>query len=91
MDSKAFLVPQHEPPASVRLTEYDRAHMKLYLRLLDAASEGADWREVTAVLFGIDPQQEPIRARRMYETHLARARWMTSNGYRHLLQGGRRE
>ncbi|WP_127074182.1 DNA -binding domain-containing protein [Pelagibacterium lentulum] len=77
---------QDQPPDGLSLTEYDRAHMKLYLRLLDAASEGADWREVTAVLFGIDPQQDPKRARRMYEAHLARARWMTNNGYRQLVQ-----
>jgi len=81
---------RNQPPNSQELTDYDRAHMKLYIRLLDAASEGADWREVTAVLFGIDPQPHPERARHMYETHLARARWMTSNGYRHLVQGGRR-
>ena len=30
-----------EPPDSAMLTDYDRAHMKLYLRLLDAASDGA--------------------------------------------------
>lgn len=75
---------QDQPPDGVRLTEYDRSQMKLYLRLLDAASEGADWREVMAVLFGIDPKHEPERARRMYETHLARARWMANKGYRQL-------
>ncbi|HEV7285510.1 MAG TPA: DUF2285 domain-containing protein, partial [Kaistia sp.] len=33
------------PPSSDTLTTYDREHMKLYLRLLDAEREGADWRE----------------------------------------------
>lgn len=67
------------------LTDYDRAHLVLYMRLLDAAAEGADWTEVAPVLFGIDPAAEPDRARRVHDSHLARARWMTSTGYRHLL------
>ena len=76
-----------EPPDSAMLTDYDRAHMKLYLRLLDAASDGADWREAVSVLFGLDPEREPERARRIHDRHLARARWMTEHGYRKLLEG----
>ncbi|HHX91732.1 MAG TPA: DUF2285 domain-containing protein, partial [Paracoccus sp.] len=38
------------------------------------------------VLFGIDPVQEPERARQVHDSHLARARWMTQSGYRQLLQ-----
>ena len=76
-----------EPPESAALTDYDRAHAKLYLRLLDAAADGADWREVVSVLFEIDPADDPERARHIHDTHLARARWMTEHGYRQLLQG----
>lgn len=76
-----------EPPESAALTDYDRAHAKLYLRLLDAAAEGADWREVASVLFKLDPEVDPERARRVHDTHLARARWMTEHGYRQLLRG----
>ncbi|RVC21445.1 DUF2285 domain-containing protein, partial [Mesorhizobium sp. M7A.F.Ca.AU.002.02.1.1] len=36
----------------------------------------------------IDPEQEPERAFKSWETHLARARWMTTSGYRYLLAGG---
>ncbi|WP_434721289.1 DNA -binding domain-containing protein [Mesorhizobium sp. RIZ17] len=68
------------------LTEYDRTHVKLYMRLFDADADGADWREVVKVLFGIDPTLEPQRARRVYDSHLARARWMTRSGYRQLLR-----
>jgi hypothetical protein len=32
--------------------------------------------------------QEHDRARRAWESHLARARWMTERGYHHLLRGG---
>lgn len=78
-----------EPPQSSTLTAYDREHMKLYLRLLDAATDGAGWQEAVSVLFGIDPDREPERARRIYDSHLARARWMTEQGYRLLLREGR--
>ncbi len=78
-----------EPPESAQLTDYDRAHMKDYMRALDAATEGADWREAVAVIFGIDPDAEPERARRVHDSHLARARWMTEHGYRELLRGTR--
>jgi hypothetical protein len=76
-----------EPPVSADLTNYDREHMKVYMRVLDAATDGADWREAVAVIFGIDPDADPERARRVHDSHLARARWMTEHGYRKLLHG----
>ena len=78
------------PPDSRELTDYDHEHMKLYMRVLDAASDGADWREAVAVIFEIDPSTDPERARRVHDSHLARARWMAEHGYRHLLHEGRR-
>lgn len=75
-------------PTSPVLTGYDERHLVTYLRLLDAAEDGADWREVAAIVLHIDPAREPLRARRAWETHLVRARWMTEHGYRHLLRGG---
>ena len=75
-----------QPPQSDALTDYDRTHMRLYLRILDASSEGADWKEVVTVLFGLDPAKEPERAQRVHDAHLLRARWMTEHGYRHLLR-----
>jgi len=74
------------PPISTRLTRYDERHLVTYLRLLDAAEEGADWREVVSIVFGLDPAQDPERARIVHDTHLARARWMTQAGYRDLLR-----
>ncbi|MCP1931042.1 MULTISPECIES: DNA -binding domain-containing protein [Bradyrhizobium] len=82
MTQQAFL---DEPPQSSALTTYDRAHMKLYMRLLDAETDGADWREAVSVLFGIDPRREPDRANRVHRSHLARARWMTEQGFRMLI------
>ncbi|MFS8035356.1 DNA -binding domain-containing protein [Xanthobacter sp. AM11] len=80
-----------EPPESSTLTDYDRTHMTLYLRLLDATTDGADWREVVPVLFGLDPDREPERARHVHDSHLARARWMTTDGYRLLVREGHRD
>lgn len=75
-------------PTAAILTGYDEQHLVTYLRLLDADAEGADWEEVTRIVLHIDPAHEPERARRAWESHLARARWMTEKGYRHLLHGG---
>ncbi len=75
-------------PADHILTGYDEQHLVTYLRLLDADKAGADWREVAKIVLHIDPAREPDRAKRAWESHLARARWMTEAGYRHLLQGG---
>lgn len=74
-----------EPPASDTLTEYDERHLVTYLRLLDAAAEGADWREAVRVIFEVDPGKDVDIARRLHDSHLARARWMTQAGYRDLL------
>ena len=75
-------------PTDSVLTDYDQKHLVTYLRLLDADAEGADWREVTRIVLHIDPNREPDRACRAFDTHLARAKWMTEHGYRHLLRGG---
>ncbi|MCO5081106.1 MAG: DUF2285 domain-containing protein [Rhizobiaceae bacterium] len=76
----------NEPPKSNKLTPYDREHMKLYLRLLDAARDGANWREAVQILFGLDPDLDPQRCRHVHDTHLARAQWMSEHGYRELVR-----
>jgi len=75
-------------PSDGVLTSYDKQHLITYLRLLDAAEEQADWREVARIVLHIDPDMEADRAKSAWESHLARARWMTENGYRQLLRGG---
>lgn len=74
-------------PSGPILTAYDEEHAVTYVRMLDADREGADWREVTRIVLHIDPEQEPDRARRAFDTHLARAKWAAREGYRQLLQG----
>jgi hypothetical protein len=68
-----------EAPDEPVVTAYDRAHFVIYLRLLDAEIEGSDWDEVARIVLNIDPAREPARARRAWETHLARARWLTEH------------
>jgi len=82
-----FLVADEAPTAPM-VTDYDKAHLKLYLRLLDADAEGAAWEQVARLLLDIDPVAERDRALRRHESHLARARWMTERGYLDLLKRG---
>ena len=74
-----------QPPLMDRLSAYDERHLVTYLRLLDAEIEGASWEEAVSIIFSIDPVAEPDRARLVYDSHLARAKWMTHSGYKHLL------
>jgi hypothetical protein len=75
-------------PSESVLTVYDEEHLIMYLRLLDADAQGADWREVARIVLHLDPEHESDRARRVFESHLSRDKWMTEHGYRHLLRGG---
>jgi hypothetical protein len=77
---------QDRPPHTERVNAYDEQHLAVYLQLLMAEEEGADWREVVRVIFGLDPTHEPARAKTVHDSHLARARWMTEAGFRHLLE-----
>ena len=67
-----------QAPVAEGLTDYDHEHLVTYLRLIDAER----------IVLHIDPSHERDRARRAWESHLARAKWMTTHGYRHLLEGG---
>ncbi|MCK1453173.1 DUF2285 domain-containing protein [Bradyrhizobium sp. 35] len=72
-------------PNEPALTDYDEQHVVTYIRLLQADGEGADWREVARVVLHMDPEREPDRALRAYQSHLARAEWVTEQG--RLLRG----
>ncbi|GEC53045.1 hypothetical protein ABIF38_004982 [Bradyrhizobium japonicum] len=72
-------------PNEPALTVYDEQHVVTYIRLLQAEGEGADWREVARLVLHIDPEREPERARAAYQSHLARAKWVTEQG--RLLRG----
>jgi hypothetical protein len=72
-------------PSVDAITPYDEAHFEMYVRILDANAAGADLGEIAVTILGIDPKIEPERAIRAARSHLRRARWMTTHGYRHLL------
>jgi predicted secreted protein len=74
-----------EPPQADCVTPYDERHLVTYLAILDANEAKADWREVVEQLFGVDAACDPDRSRRIYDSHLARALWMTETGYRDLV------
>jgi hypothetical protein len=73
------------PPEAMQPTDYDWIHRIAYLRLLDAAADGADWRDAAKIVLDLDPDAEPERVHAIWEAHLARARWMTESGYKHYL------
>ncbi len=75
-----------EAPAGPDITIYDEQHFVTYLRLLDADRDKADWTEVARIVLHRDPAGEAERTRRCWESHLARARWMTKCGYRRILE-----
>lgn len=77
---------QSSPPDSKTLTEYDETHLVDYLRLLDADLENADWKEIMSIIFGIDPDEDESKSKAMYESHLARAKWISQSGYAQLLK-----
>jgi hypothetical protein len=75
-------------PDEPTLTPYDEQHAVTYVRLLDAEKDSAEWQEVARIVLHVDPDKDPARARRCYETHLARAKWVARHGYRDLLSRG---
>ena len=77
-----------EPPISDQLTSYDEIHVIHYVILLDAERDKVAWEDVAREALQIDPAKEPVRARRAFETHLARARWMANSGWRQMLCAG---
>lgn len=76
-------------PTDLMVTDYDRAHLVTYLRLLDAEAAGAAWEEAAELLLRIDPVKGRDTARLRYESHASRARWMAAGGYLDLLKAPR--
>ena len=73
-----------EPPVSDHLTDHDRAHFKINLRVLDGVADGADPAEIARVVLGADMNRDPERGYRLFEAYHRRAVWMTKQGYREL-------
>ena len=74
-----------EVPWAETITSYDKAHLTLYIQILDASAAGASLEKIAAEILEIDPQREPDKASKAASSHLRRAHWMTTHGYRLLL------
>lgn len=77
---------EDQAPTCPGLTLYDRQHFVTYLRLLDAKAEGADWKDVARIVLHREPVGDEVRTRRCWESHLARAQWLSREGYRRILE-----
>lgn len=73
------------PPDEPIVTAYDRAHAALYLRLLDAEADGADWETAACLVLGQDIAADRDGAQRLHAGHLARAHWLRDGGFLRLL------
>ncbi|MDA9467047.1 DUF2285 domain-containing protein [Bradyrhizobium sp. CCBAU 53415] len=69
-------------PNEPTLTAYDEQHVVTYVRLLEAEGEGGG---LARMVLHRDPEREPDHARSAYQSHLARAKWVTEQG--RLLRG----
>ena len=61
-------------------TNYDQSHLMTYAELLDADRRGVGWEEGASEILGVDPVADPEAARLCWDSHLARARWITGEG-----------
>lgn len=75
-----------EAPTAATITRYDERHLITYLRLLDAAAHDVPWRKAVRDILRRDPSREPQGAKRCWQSHLTRARWMSEHGYRQLVE-----
>ena len=67
---------------SETITFYDRQHFVTYARLLTAERERVDWRDGVRDILRQDPDLDPKQARICWESHLERARWISTEGFR---------
>ncbi|MBA1142354.1 MULTISPECIES: DNA -binding domain-containing protein [Mesorhizobium] len=74
-------------PWSDSLTSYDKEHFTVYLRILDACADNASEEEMAALILGIDPVVDPVRARKALRSHIDRANWIVTTGYKELFAG----
>jgi hypothetical protein len=83
-ESRLYPSVADQAPFENTLTSYDARHLHIYADLLETEADGGDWDEASLLVLRIDPVREPVRARRVWESHLARAKWLVERGYGHL-------
>jgi hypothetical protein len=60
------------------VTEYDRRQLALYAALLDADASGTNWQDAATNVMQLDPSEKG--AKRCWQSHLERARWIVGEG-----------
>ena len=65
---------------SGHITTYDKQNLPIYAEMLDAESAGMGWAEGARTILGLDLTQDATSARRCWDSHLARARWIVGDG-----------
>lgn len=75
-----------QAPRDDAIAPCDERHFVTSMRPLDAEADGADWTEAARIVLHRDPVADADRTRRCWESHMARAHWMTRTGYRRLLE-----
>ena len=81
--------PAEFAPTFTDVTDYDHEHANIYRHILESVDDRTDWRAAAKLILGIDPSENPKRARHSYDSHLARARWLTEHGHIRWLKEGR--
>ena len=71
---------EHIAPDSSSVLDYDRRNLLTYAELLEADAAGISWETGSLAILLIDPSVERDTACRCWESHLARARWITGDG-----------
>ncbi len=62
------------------MTEYDEEYAITHVRMCSMRKDCTDWREVTQIVLRIDVELGPDRARRTFDTYLARAEMDGAHG-----------
>ncbi|RWB95574.1 MAG: hypothetical protein EOQ56_27895 [Mesorhizobium sp.] len=73
-----------EVPWSDSITAYDREHFTIYCKILDYCADNASIEEMAERILGIDPVEEPVRARNAVRSYIDRANWMVTTGSKYL-------
>lgn len=79
-----FVADVVESPDAITL--YDQQHFITYARLLDAEAQHADWRDVARLVLRLDPESNPDEARRCWQAHLDRAKWIVTTGVKQMVE-----
>lgn len=76
---------RNEAPSG-HVTEYDRQNLAIYAEMLDADNAGITWADGVRLILGLEVSNDGETARRCWESHLDRARWIVGEGLSPALQ-----